>query len=561
MNNAISFNTPLDDETKEHIANALWMPTFEPEKIEEDVVVKLQDTKNSAQSFGKRMNAYLDWLLAHPQSHNPSYKLRYSTLKPLCNELTPHQAYVIVNKFLGLNASQGFDRLPEKAELQFPRDHLPQLKTQVGWHFFVGSCWDVEGREFGVEYMLFRAPLINPILAAQFNLTDLENQVIELQLGISEASDRHYQADPVVIAGTTGLITCGLTPFHYVVGRNRIESSNSASFFPLHLAAWGVEKSGPEAKELGIDLTFTSGKEYLLQGANGCMPCVDGMGTLYYSIPNMVVAPKSSLKIGDETITLARGTFWFDHQWGYLSGNPQSSVLRAANNTKQPEPPGWDWFMTQFNGDRQLTMFAPHTNAYMGYYYQTGPQPPKALQVNVVGKYMDEQKNLANTIGTLTVSQWLKSEYSPNPVRYPETNTWHPNRWEFSFNEIVPGDIRSFTLVPIVESGQMNYFANGSQYAEGAVYVRAANGDDIGRGFAESVQYADTTDTMLALGGITDAQARRILRNPEISSWVRRIQSLFYVALHRSDLTRILESQQGLEMFAGLSQLKGQSRH
>jgi hypothetical protein len=66
------------------------------------------------------------------------------------------------------------------------------------------------------------------------------------------------------------------------------------------------------------------------------------MGTLYYSIPNMVVAPKSSLKIGDETITLARGTFWFDHQWGYLSGNPQSSVLRAANNTKQPEPPGWD---------------------------------------------------------------------------------------------------------------------------------------------------------------------------------------------------------------------------
>jgi len=561
MNNAMPFKTPLDDETKEHIANALWMSTFELEKIEEDVAVKLQDTKNSAQSFGTRMNAYLDWLLAHPQSHNPSYKLRYSTLKPLCYELTPHQAYVIVNKFLGLNASQGFDRLPEKADLQFPRDHLPQLKTQVGWHFFVGSCWDTDGREFGVEYMLFRAPLINPVLAAQLNLTDVENQVIELQLGISEAGDRHYQADPVVIAGTTGLIMCGLAPFHYVVGRNRIESSNSSSFFPLHLAAWGIEKSGPEAKELEIDLTFTSGKEYLLQGANGCMPCVDGMGTLYYSIPNMVVAPKSSLKIGDETITLARGTFWYDHQWGYLSGNPQSSVLRAANNTKQPEPPGWDWFMTQFNGDRQLTMFAPHTNAYMGYYYQTGPQSPKSLQVNVVGKYMDEQKNLANTVGTLTVSQWVKSEYSPNPMRYPETNTWHPNRWHFTFNEIVPGDIRSFTLVPIVESGQMNYFANGSQYAEGAVYVRAANGDDIGRGFAESVQYADTTDTMLTLGGITDAQARRILRNPEISSGIQRIQSLFYVALHRSDLARILESQQGLEMFAGLSQSKGHSRH
>jgi hypothetical protein len=87
------------------------------------------------------------------------------------------------------------------------------------------------------------------------------------------------------------------------------------------------------------------------------------------------------------------------------------------------------------------------------------------------------------------------------------------------------------------------------------------NGDDIGRGFAESVQYADTTDTMLTLGGITDAQARRILRNPEISSGIQRIKSLLYVALHRSDLARILESQQGLEMFAGLTQSKGHSRH
>jgi predicted secreted hydrolase len=561
MDDTTHFELPLDDQTKEHIANALWMRIFESENIPEDVATQLRDSKNSAQSFGTRMSAYLDWLLAHPQSHNPSYKRRYSTLKRLCNELTPHQAYVIVNKFLGLNASQGFEQMPEKADLKFPRDHLPQLKSQIGWHFFVGSCWDAEGREFGVEYMLFRASLLNPELAAQFNLTDIENQVIELQLGISEGGDRHYQADPVVIAGTTGLITCGLDPYHYAVGRNRIESTTSASFFPLHLAAWGAEKLGAEVKELEIDLTFTSGKEYLLQGANGCMPCVDGMGTLYYSIPNMQVAPESAIRIGDETIPLKRGTFWFDHQWGYLAGNPQSAVVRAANNTKQPEPPGWDWFMAQFNGNRHLTMFAPHTNAYLTYYYQTGPRSPDVMQVNVVGKYMDEQKKLANTAGTLVVPEWVKSDYSPNRERYPVTDTWHPNRWEFTFDEIVPEDIRSFTLVPIVESGQMNYFANGSQYAEGAVYVRSANGDDMGRGFAESVQYADTTETMLTLAGITDVQARDILRNPETSSRLKRIQSLLYVAMHQSDLKRTLESQQGLEMFAGLAQSTGRSRH
>jgi len=542
----------LDDETKEHIASALWMRDFEPDTLPDEVREQLSDAKNSPSAFGARMTAYLDWLDAHPQSHNPSYKRRYATLKRFCAALTPHQAYVMAHTFLGLNASQGFEPVPNLADLQFPRDHVPQLRARVGWHFFVGSCWDATGREYGVEYVVYRIPLLTPALAAHFNLTDVANQIIELQLAISQAGDQHYQADPVVIAGTTGLITCGLNPFHYSVGRNRIESTNDASLFPLHLAAWGLEKRGVEPRELGIDLTLTSGKEYLLQGANGCTPCVDGIGTLYYSIPNMALAPGSSLRIGEETVMLTHGTFWFDHQWGFPSNsNPQSAVLRAAHNTKRPEPEGWDWFMVHFTGNRQLTMFALHTRACAAYYHQTGPQPPATMRVNVMGKYMDERAELSNTAGTLTVPQWVKSTYTPNPARYPVTDTWHPNRWEFTFDEIVPKDIRSFTLAPIVETGQTNYGANGSHYAEGAVYVRTATGDDIGRGFAESVEYADTTDAMLTLAGITDPRVRRVLRSPEVSSRLRRVQSLLYVAMHRSELRRILASQQGLEMFGG----------
>ncbi|HYC19497.1 MAG TPA: hypothetical protein VEF35_02590 [Candidatus Bathyarchaeia archaeon] len=32
-------------------------------------------------------------------------------------------------------------------------------------------------------------------------------------------------------------------------------------------------------------------------------------------------------------------------------------------------------------------------------------------------------------------------------------DTWHPNKWEFTFDEAVPEDVRSFILVPIVETG------------------------------------------------------------------------------------------------------------
>ncbi|HYA33702.1 MAG TPA: lipocalin-like domain-containing protein [Candidatus Bathyarchaeia archaeon] len=539
----------LDSETAEHVANALWMSTFDPNQLPEKIAEKLVSKKNGSQAFGSRMRTYLDWLITHPQSHNPSYKRRYERLKAYCSELTAHQAYVMTSKFLGLNASQGFEPMPKAANLQFPRDHAPKPKTAVGWHFFVGSCWDEVGSEFGVEFMFFRVALLPPALAAELGLTDIENQVIELQLGISEAGGRHYQADPIVIAGTTGLIAFGLDPFRYELGKNRIASVRKGSFWPITTQAWGLQKGGEGPIELSVTLTFERGKEYLCQGNNGCMPCVDGMGTLYYSVPNIALARGSELRIDSRTVTLERGVFWFDHQWGFLLGNPQSDVLRAANNTKKPDPPGWDWFMAQFEGDRQLTMFAAHRSAYTSYYFQTGPEPPSTMQVDAAGKYMNEHSELINTWGTLTIREWVKGESSPNHALYPVTHTWHPNKWEFSFDANLPDELRAFTMVPIVDSGQTNFFANGSQYSEGAVYVRAKDGADIGRGFAESVEYADTGRAMFGLTGIDDARLQRLIRQTA-SSWPSRLWSTLYVFMHRRQLKDVLASQKGLEFFA-----------
>ena len=60
MKSAAASHMYLDNETKEHIANALWMRTLEPEKTPEEVAVRLFDPINSAKSFGTRMVAYLD---------------------------------------------------------------------------------------------------------------------------------------------------------------------------------------------------------------------------------------------------------------------------------------------------------------------------------------------------------------------------------------------------------------------------------------------------------------------------------------------------------------------
>lgn len=535
---------PLDQETAEHVANALWERDFASAKIPAVLKRKLEGSKNSPQAFGDRMAAHLDWLLEYPERFQPDYRKRYETLKERTKRLTPHQAYIMSSEFLGGDSAQGYDPLPSKVDLKFPRDHAPQLHTQVGWHFIVGSAWDDHGQEYGIECMFFRYALLPPELAKQCGLSDIENQVIELQLGVSEAGGRHYQADPIVIAGTTGLIKTGDDPLLVQFGKNRLYGEKKGSFWPLHLKAWGLEKTGKET-ELEIDLTFTDGKGILPQGDNGAMPAIDGTGSWYYSIPNLVLKPGSTVRVGDRKATLKKGVFWFDHQWGFLAGSPRSAVMRAAGNLSAPSPGGWDWFMAQFNGNRQLTMFSLHTNANRQFYFQDGETPPGAMTVEVAGKYMDEKGKMALTRGTLTVDKWVRSEQSPNPKEYPVTGVWHPDRWKFAFDGKMAKDIRKFTMTPIVETGQTNYFANTAQYSEGAVYLKDPDGKVLGRGFAESVTYADTTDTALASAGL-EPDLKKLMTGKRVSP-LRRAHSLFYVLTHKSQLAAILKSGKGME--------------
>ena len=542
----------FDETTRDHIAHALWMNDFDVAKIAPDIASRLADPKNSPAAYGDRMRRYIRFLIDHPLSRTPSHRTIYDRLLPYCEELTPHQAYVIQMAFLGPPSTVGYDMVPARADLQFPRDHLPKVRSKNGWHFFVGSCWDTDGKEYGVELMFFQAALFPPNVAAGFGLTDDENQVVELQFAISEAGGRHFQAEPVVLGGTSGLVGYGADPFVYRLGRNTITCHRSGEFFPVTIQAWGLDRGADPARQLGVDITFSSGKETLLQGADGCMPSVDGTGSLYYSIPNMRLDPScSTLQLDGKTIVLERGSFWFDHQWGDLALVPRSSVLRAATFARNREPTGWDWFMAQFIGDRQLTVFAPHSSAYAAFYEQTGPTPPETMTIGVAGTYMDAAKMTAKIDGTLQITDWIKADRSPNPARYLITNTWYPNRWKFQFDTRLPKDIRSFVMDPIVRTAQSGFFANGAQYAEGAVVITAPGGEDLGRGFAESVSYADTRKTAHQLAGIPDSKEFiRAMSRRTVPPGLRR-RNAAYVLAHNKELEAIIADSAGLEFFTG----------
>lgn len=538
----------LDPITQKNIADALWLEKFDKDKLPLNISRSVFSNKNSNEALSKRMRDYLAWLKNHQQDHNPNYGRRYDTLIDATREINPQQAYIISSFLTGNNSTQGYEPMPSNANLKFPIAHHPKWRSKVDWHFFVGSAWDEKGQEYGIEVMFFRLALMPPDLAKKMGLSDIENQVIELQLGISKAGDRHHQADPVIVSGTTGLINFKPNPFNYTFGKNGIRSQTKEDFFPLNVKAHGIDRESKEGFGLGINLTFIKGKETLLQGEDGCSPCIAGMGTLYYSVPNLVLKPGSKIKYGDKTITLSKGIFWFDHQWGFLGGNANAKVLRAASDISKPGPAGWDWYMAQFSKDRQITMYAMHTKKNLPYYFQTGPTPPPTMVVPVAGKYFDENKKLATCVGTLTIDKWIKSEQSPNPNLYLISHAWHPNNWKFKFDEDVPEDIREFSMEQIVPTAQTNFFANSAQYNEGAVYLKDKDGKDIGRGFAEAVQYASPLKTTYHIMGYeSDDNLQKILKH-NYSSPFKRFLSFAYMITHQKQLKDILAKSKGVNM-------------
>lgn len=496
----------LDADTKENIAHALWMREYASESIPLDIIRRLGEVKNSRLAYGERMRRRLADLLANPESYTPDYTTRYTVLSDYAGELSARQAYVMTN-LLGLDSARGYQELSPDITFHYPSDDRPQFEYQVGWHFYVGTAFGVQGQEFGIQFMFYSYSLLPPKMAEREGLSATENQIVEVHLAISAAHTRHYRITPVLVAGTTGLIRFSDNPYTYVVGKNAQSSLESGSLFPLRLQAWGIDRKFGTPVELAIDITLHQTKGYILNGEDGHAPSCGGVGTLYYSVPNLQVQPGESwLSIDGQKVPITGGKFWYDHQWGtgfMPQGSPRNSLLRGARILEEPQPDGWDWMPIQFDDDTEITLSALHSNERRAFYFQSGLNPPGIMVADADGSYIRKNGEYFPIKATLKVTDWVRSVESYD--QYQASNTWYPNRVEVTVHENeVPEEKRHFVMVPLVKTGQLGFFAYGDEYSEGAVIIESPDGKRMGVGFLELISYADCWKQCLRLAGLPD---------------------------------------------------------
>jgi predicted secreted hydrolase len=566
---------PLDSLTLQGIAQALWMKEYDREQIPPDILARVEGEKNSERAYARRFLARIDELEANQRPFVPSRTGRYALLRQHLEaqqRATPRQLYA-GSLFLGPESNVGYEPIPLDPAFELPGIDLPQLRHQLGWHFFVGNFTDADGGHYAVELMFWQYSLLPPKLAATLGLTETENQSLEMHLAIDDPqANIQYRAATVVAAGTTGLVEIAAKPFALRLG-NSVEGEDPAgNLFPARLRARGWDMGKTPQVEFEIDLSLENSLGYFKQGDGGCSPSVDGLGTLYYSasLLGLRSGVESAITVGGRRIVLTGGRMWYDHQWtgGFMpAGAAKHAVMRAVANLSTPAPGGWDWFEFQFHpnaaisplGEAQITLSALHSTANARFYAQSGPTPPGTMTAPLTGKLIlpngaqpipadpwakTSTKDLA---GTMTVSAWVKNESSPDPAVYPVTHAWYPAAYRFRFDDAtLPVPLREFTVTPLIASGQMGWFGNGLQYTEGGAVVHDLAGREIGRGFAEGTGWASTRDTVITLAGLPLNDATRALLDPVPVPFWLKVLSWIYTLVKSAELKKIISEARGL---------------
>lgn len=493
-------------------------------------------------AFGARMAARLQDLIDRPYSWVPSFAKRYAMLLKHCESLTAHQAYAMT-MLLGPDSSRDYERIPNTFALTFPEAHRVDLAGQVGWYYYAGHVRAANGMEYGVLFMMFQYTLLPPPLAAHFGLSPVENQVVDVQLAITPRDGRMIQAAPPLHAGTDGRIEVADRLF-LRAGDALVDTPSRDSLYPMTLRASGVDRGGETPVPVAIDIRLASGRGILLQGNNGCMPCIGGVGTRYYSIPQMAIDPAASrITIGSDIIPLASGTFWMDHQWGtgmVPGGASPDEVLRAAANLGGPRTPGWDFMVMNFDDGSAITLNHLHTPDDLPWLDQKGASaPPPRPARPVAGKFMDRFGTVFDISGTLAITAWARGTTSPDPSIYPVSNVWFPHGWSFELcGGLVPERLRKLVFRPISGDPSAMFFANTSQYVEAPVVILDAAGAPCGRGYAEAVGYENFTATAARLAGLTADEVKTL--GPVAPSAFLKLASLAYVAMHRKEMDAIV---------------------
>lgn len=508
----------IDEQGKKDIYNVLWQKDISdwPEKLPQELN-KEKLTAIGPKHFGQETFTMLQDVKTKMIPLVQRTPERYDKVSEIAQDGFSARKMYALGEAMGLDYFNGYAAMNSIKALEFPRDYGMHIDFQFGWIFIVANLKDQKGNDVDLLITYFRRTIYPPDIAEKMGLSEIDNQVIEQVIGLGFSDKNiHIQGGNPAISGKTGLIELGSDPFLLKLGKNEVKSVKESSLFPLSIKIYDPEK------DIAVDLTLEQTKPLFLEGDEGKAPSMYGLGTWYYSIPNL----KTSGTIGYAgDVREVNGKGWFDNQWtaGVMpTGYPGNLYVRALSNILNKlknEPPfswGWDWMEVQFDNDVEVTLSAIHSTKSEDL-KNKGENPPEVSKNTGTGKIINPDGKAENITATVTIDKWFKSASS---------SSWYPDRWKVE----IPDRNISFVMTP-TSPNQIFHTAGGSEFREGGVKATGTMGDQEinGYGFGEGTAYAGEDyylKTKFKILGFDDTKENRKLFMQQVPGVWLAIQSI-----------------------------------
>ncbi|MEZ1314517.1 lipocalin-like domain-containing protein [Pseudomonas fluorescens] len=222
----------------------------------------------------------------------------------------------------------------------FPADHGAHEGFRIEWWYVTANLRDDQGREFGVQWTLFRSAL-----KATPQVAGWGNQTIWLGHAAVTSATVHHAAERYARGGV-GQAGVSVQPFSAWIDDWRFSSRVTDGLEDLQLSA--------RDKGFSYTLQLTTRHAPVLQGDQGfSQKSEQGQASYYYSQP--FFQARGTLEIDGKAYQVS-GPAWLDREW--------SSQPLTANQS------GWDWFSLHLDSGERVMLYRMRQNE--GEPYLTG---------------------------------------------------------------------------------------------------------------------------------------------------------------------------------------------
>jgi predicted secreted hydrolase len=331
----------------------------------------------------------------------------------------------------------GFAQVTPGYKLQFPRDHAAHPDYRIEWWYLTANLSDGEGRQWGLQWTLFRQALSPQQVEAGWS----SNQIWMAHAAIT-TPDGHFHEQRFARGG---------------VGQAGVNRISRDGFFNAWMDDWQWRSASaalfPAKLEFSVGdrdviLWLESAGDLVANGVDGySQKSAQGQASYYYSQPHIRV--QGFVNQGLEKTDLS-GKGWLDREW--------SSQALAENQQ------GWDWFSLHLDDGHKLMVYQlRHAD---GDHWLSG-------------NWIDP-RGTAELLGadSIALSSTRRSAVSTGDSETREL----PLEWKIA----LVGKQRSWRIRPLYDEQWMD---TSIPYWEGVVLVEDEQGGQAGVGYMELTGY------------------------------------------------------------------------